>query len=90
MLVVSVNEFRDKQESYLEKIDAGIEILIQGRKKKKYKIVPVSDDDTLMSKESFYEKIDRSLQEAEEGKAIAMFPNESLDDFLTRIQDVYN
>ena len=86
MLVVSANEFKNKQESYLEKIDAGIEILIQNRKKKKYKIVPVPDDDTLMSKEAFYEKIDRSLQEAEEGKTIAMLPNESLDDFLTRIQ----
>ena len=68
MLVVSTREFRDNQKSYLDKIDSGMEVLIQRGKRKSYKIVPVSDDDTLMSKEDFFAKIDRSLQEAKEGK----------------------
>ena len=86
MLVVSTREFRDRQRSYLDKVDSGMEILIQRGRAKSYKITPVSKDDTLMSKEAFFAKIDRSLQEAKEGKTTAMLPNESLDDFLARIE----
>lgn len=38
----------------------------------------------LMSQEEFFAKIDRALQEADEGKAMAMKPNETLDEFLDR------
>jgi len=86
MLIVSTREFRDRQRSYLDKIDAGMEVLIQRGRAKAYKITSVSNDDTLMSKEQFFAKIDRSLQEAKEGKTITMLPNESLDDFLARIE----
>ena len=86
MLVVSSREFRDRQKSYLDKIDAGIELLIQRGRSKAYKVTAVSEDDTLMSKEEFFAKIDRSLQEAKEGRTFAMLPNESLDDFLSRIE----
>ena len=88
MLVVSTREFRDNQKSYLDKIDAGIELLIQRGKRKTYKIIPVSDDDTLMSKEAFFAKIDRSIQQAKEGKVYSMLPNESLSDFLKRTENV--
>jgi len=88
MLVVSSREFRDRQKSYLDKVDAGMEILIQRGRNKSYKITSVSEDDTLMIKEEFFAKIDRSLQEAKEGKTFTMLPNESLDDFLTRLKDV--
>jgi antitoxin (DNA-binding transcriptional repressor) of toxin-antitoxin stability system len=86
MLVVSSREFRDRQRSYLDRIDAGMEVLIQRGKSKAYKVTAVSDDDTLMSKEEFFAKIDKSLQEAKEGKTHTMLPNESLDDFLARIE----
>lgn len=43
------------------------------------------EDDTLMTKEEFFAKIDRSLQQAREGKVHEMLPNESLDDFLERV-----
>jgi len=48
----------------------------------------VSDDDTLMSKEAFFAKIDRSLQQAKEGKVYSMQPGESLSAFLKRIENV--
>ena len=68
MLVVSTREFRDKQKSYLDQIDSGVEILIQRRKNKAYKIVPVAEDDTLMSKKAYFAMIDRGLQSIKEGK----------------------
>ena len=82
MLVVSTREFRDNQKSYLDKIDAGIELLIQRGKRKTYKIIPVSDDDTLMSKEAFFAKIDRSIQQAKEGKVTTVRSIEELTAFL--------
>ena len=88
MLVVSTREFRDNQKSYLDKIDSGMEILIQRGKRKSYKVIPVTEDDTLMSKEDFFAKIDRSLQEVKEGKVYSMLPDESLSAFLKRTENV--
>ena len=46
MLVVSTREFRDRQKSYLDKIDSGIDILLQRSNTKCYRIIPVLDDET--------------------------------------------
>ena len=67
MLVISTREFRDRQRSYLDRVDAGVELLIQRRKNKSYKIVPVTEDDTLMSKEEYFAKLERGLQSIKEG-----------------------
>ena len=72
MLVISTSEFREKQRSYLDKIDLGMEILIQRNKNKSYKVVPVSDDDTLMSKEAYFARLERGLQSIKEGKGRRM------------------
>ena len=68
MLVISTREFRDKQKSYLDKVDEGVEILIRRAKEKAYKIIPVTKDDTLMSKEEYYSMLDRGLQSIKEGR----------------------
>lgn len=81
MLVISTREFKDKQKNYLDKIDAGVEILIKRGKRKSYKIIPVSDD-TLMTKEDFFAKIDHSLQQALEGKVTKIKSIEELNTFL--------
>lgn len=74
MIIVSSREFRDKQKSYLDRVDEGAEILIRRGKNKSYKIVPVKEDDTLMSKEDFFAMIDRSLEEVEQGKVTRLTP----------------
>ena len=85
MIIITSREFRQNQASYFDRVDKGEEILIQRKKNKSYKIVPVTEDDTLMSKEEFFAKIDKSLQQAKEGKTHSMNEGESLDDFLDRI-----
>jgi len=72
MLVVSSREFRDRQKSYLDKVDAGMEILIQRGQSKSYKVTAVSEDDTLMSKEVFFEKIDQAVKDIEDGKGVVI------------------
>ena len=51
MLVVSSREFRDKQKSYLDQVDEGVELLVQRGKNKSYKIIPVTEADTIISRE---------------------------------------
>ncbi len=72
MLVISSREFRANQKSYLDKIDEGLEILIHRAGNKSYKLVPVGKDETLMSKDEFFAKIDIAIQEAREGKAVKL------------------
>ena len=85
MLVISTREFRDRQRSYLDKVDDGIEILLQRRKNKSYKIVPVTNDDTLMSKAEFFTKLNRAAQEIYEGRGSTVHSKEELIAYLEAI-----
>ena len=82
MLVVSTREFRDNQKSYLDQIDCGAELLLKRGKGKSYKIVPVTDDDTLMSKVAFFEKIDRAEKSIKDGKGKTVTTKEELFAYL--------
>ena len=42
-------------------------------------------DQTLMSEEEFFKRVDEAREEIRQGKGIKMLPNESLDEFLNRI-----
>ena len=68
MLVISTREFRDRQKNYLDQVDEGMEILIRRAKKKAYKIIPVTKDDTLVSKGEYFARLERGLQSIKEGK----------------------
>jgi len=68
MLVISSREFRANQGKYLGLAAEGTDVLLKSREKGSFKIVPVSDDDTLMSKEEYFAMLDRGLQNIREGK----------------------
>ena len=85
MLAVSSREFRTNQRHYLDQVAQGIELLIT-RKKDAFKLSRVEKDDTLMSKEEFYAKIERAKEHAQQGLGYAMKPGESLADFLQRMR----
>jgi antitoxin (DNA-binding transcriptional repressor) of toxin-antitoxin stability system len=82
MIIVSSREFRDKQKSYLDRVDAGAEILIRRGKNKSYRIVPVKEDDTLMSKEAFFAILDSSLHDIQDGKGIRIKGKDELKNYL--------
>ena len=82
MLVVSTREFRDRQKSYLDKVDCGMELVLQRGKTKAYKIIPVSDDDTLMSEKDFLAKVERAEQSIKEGKGKTVHSKEELIAYL--------
>lgn len=89
MITVSSREFRANQKSYLDKVANGLELLIT-RKNEAFKIVKVTDDDTLMSKEDFLDKIEKAVSEVKEGKSFKMKKDESLDEFLKRMEEEGN
>jgi len=74
MLVVSTREFRQNQKNYLDQIDEGNQIVIQRGKNKCYKVSSMAEDDTLMSEEALIKKIDRAMQQYEDGKCKELTP----------------
>lgn len=78
--IISSRQFRDKQGYYFGLIERGEQILIR-RKGMLYKLVPIEEDDSLMTEEEFYAKIDRSIQQAKEGKTKTL-KKEDLKKFL--------
>jgi antitoxin (DNA-binding transcriptional repressor) of toxin-antitoxin stability system len=68
MLVVSTREFRQKQVEYLKMVNNGVDVVLKSRDAGSFKLTPVVDDDTLMSKEELDAVIERGLQDIKEGK----------------------
>ena len=78
MIVISTREFREKQGEYLGMVKNGEDIILKSRAKGSFKIVPITEDDALMSKEAFFAKIDKGLKEAKEGKGKVLASKEEL------------
>ena len=85
MLVISSREFRANQGKYLGLAADGEDIVLKSRSKGSFKLVPITSDDSFMSKEDFYAKIDRSIQQAKEGKVTAQRQNETVEEFIERL-----
>lgn len=86
MITVSSREFRSNQKSYLDKAANGAEVLITRGKREAFKLVKVTEDDTLMSKEAFFARIERAIADIKDGRTYQMLPEENLDDFLNRME----
>ena len=82
MLVISTREFREKQGVYLSMAKNGEDIVLKSRENGSFKLIPVTRDDTLMSKENFFAKIDRSRQQIKEGKGTTVCSKKELIEYL--------
>ena len=82
MLVISTREFREKQGLYLGMASRGSDVVLKSRKAGSFKIVPLTEDDTLMSKEAFFAKIDRASQRIKEGKGKTVSTKDELLAYL--------
>jgi antitoxin (DNA-binding transcriptional repressor) of toxin-antitoxin stability system len=74
MIVISTREFREKQGMYLRQAKNGVSVMLKSRNNGSFKLVPVKEDDTLMSREEFFAKIDRALEQARQGKTRLLTP----------------
>ena len=82
MLVISSRDFRSNQSKYLGMAAKGLGVVLTTRNMGSFKIVPVSEDDTLMTREELYKKIDKGIKEIQEGKGYKVGTKEELERFL--------
>ena len=82
MVIVNSREFRANQGKYLGMVANGEGVILQSRGYGSFKITPVTEDDTLMSKEELYHKIDKGIREIREGKGYTLRSREELESFL--------
>ncbi len=68
MEIISAREFRSHQGKYFDMVKRGIDIIIKSRNRGSFKITPVTEDDTLMTKEEFFAKIDRGIEQIKNGE----------------------
>ena len=71
MSVVSTRQFRENQRQYLGRANKGEDIILKSRTEGSFKIVPITDDDTLMSKAQLDAIIEQGLQDIKNGKGKA-------------------
>ena len=64
----SSREFRGNQAQYFNMVDNQENLIIQRGKNKSYRLLPVTEDDTLLSKKEYFEMLDKGLQNIREGK----------------------
>ncbi|NLI99791.1 MAG: type II toxin-antitoxin system Phd/YefM family antitoxin [Bacteroidales bacterium] len=69
MVQVTSREFREKQASMFELADKGEKIIIRRGKKRAYMLVPVDDNDFLLSPEA-EERIERSRAQYRNGEFV--------------------
>lgn len=84
VIQVTSREFRDKQRNMFDLADQGEKVIIRRGKKQAYILTPIEDDDLYFTPETL-ERIDRSLQEAKEGKVTRITGKGELKDFLNSL-----
>ena len=84
MITVSAREFRARQKSYLDRVAVGEDLLVT-RKNEVFRVVRVSEDDALVSKDEFLRQLENAVAEIRQGKSHKMKPGEPLDDFIDRM-----
>ena len=84
MVVVSSRDFRANQKKYFV-LARTHDVVITSRTHGSYKLVPVTEDDTLMSSTELDARIRQGIADYEAGKVHRMNEGESSEDFLARL-----
>lgn len=81
MKVVSSRDFRSRMGEYLREALTS-DVIIKSRDFGSFKLVPLTEDDTLMTKEEFFAKIDRAIERVRAGQYTEVTNKEELTAFL--------
>ena len=82
MVVISSRDFRSNQSKYLGIAASGQGVVLKTRSLGSFKIVPINEDDVLMTKEEFFRKVDEGRKQIAEGEYTSVKTKEELDTFL--------
>ena len=67
MIVISIRDFRSNQSKYLALAAQGESVILTSRTGS-FKIVPVSEDDSVVSKKEFFERVDEARRQIAKGR----------------------
>lgn len=84
MTVVSIRDFRANQSKYLGLAARGESVILTSRTGS-FKIVPITDDDSLVSKKEFLARIDAARKSIAEGYGTSVSGKEELDSLLANL-----
>jgi hypothetical protein len=84
MVVVSSREFRANQRKYFALARVN-DVVITSRSHGSYRLVPISESDTLIDRDTLDAKIRQGIADYESGKVHRMEEGESSEEFLTRM-----
>ena len=84
MTVISIRDFRSNQGKYLDLAANGESVILTSRAGS-FKIVPVSEDDSLISKKEFFARVDQTRKDIAEGKGLTVNGKEALASLLESI-----
>ncbi len=85
MMVISMRDFRAEQTKYLQMVKNGVDVILKSRSEGSFKLCPITEDDTLMSKEELNEKILGSIEEIERGECRRFSSAEELDKYIKSV-----
>ena len=84
MTVVSIRDFRANQGKYLGLAASGESVILTSRAGS-FKIVPITEDDGLVSKKDFLARVDDARKSIADGKGISVSGKEGLDSLLANL-----
>ena len=84
MVVVSSRDFRANQRKYFD-LARDNDVVITSRSHGSFRLVPISQDDTLIDKATLDAKIRQSIADYEAGRVYKMQEGESSESFLERM-----
>lgn len=83
MIIVSSREFRDNQKKYFDLVDSNGQIIVQRGRSKSYRLIPINENETLMTEADFVKKIENSIKQSKNGNLTSF---ENLEDFKTFLE----
>jgi len=84
VLEVTTRQFRDKQRIFFDLADTGKQIVIRRGKKQAYALSPINDDDLYFTPE-MEAKIERALQQIENGECTVIKNKEELRHYFDNL-----
>ena len=84
MTVISIRDFRSNQGKYLGLAAQGESVILTSRAGS-FKIVPVSEDDSVVSKKEFFERVDEARRQIAAGHGTKVSSKEELDSLLASL-----
>jgi antitoxin (DNA-binding transcriptional repressor) of toxin-antitoxin stability system len=82
MIVVSTKEFESNPGKYLDKVEEGVEILVKKGRKQFCRIIPAKKDETLLTKEEFFARVDKAIEQSKQCPRAIARSKEELVEYL--------